>query len=757
MIGEAEQAARPGLPELERSQLGMRSIADALPVLISYVDQQCRYGYANSAYESWFGRPASAIVGRHLREVLGEAAYQDVRLHVERALRGETVHFRTWVHYQYGSQRFIDACYTPQRAPDGSVLGFVALVHDVSERQRIEEARELASQRSARLMTITAAIADAITADQVYEAVVTQTALAVGARRAGLWLAEPPGSLGRIQGAETAAPAGSWGGADSGNADANGGVPAAGTGVASLADAPPLVKRLRLVYSMGYLPELAKRLELLCMDGAFCSKLAAMQHAEPIWVTSRQELQTTPCVLRELFEARAGRICMLPIAAHRRTLAVLALQFDEGATWEADCQDFLVLVTRHGGQALERLRLLALERQSRLAAEAAAARMTVLHALAHQVISATRVEQIFEAALDAIEQALGTKRAAVLVCDSEGVMRFRAWRGLSADYRSRVEGHSPWTSADVSPAPVLVADVEREQSLAAYCPAFRKEQIRALGFIPLLAGSRLLGKFMVYYDQPHQLEARELEMVQAIANHVAATLARFGAVTELEQTVRFNELFVGILGHDLRNPLNSILTAAQITSTRSSDVRIQRPLSRIMTSGARMTRMVEQLLDFSRVRLAGGIPLKPKRCDVAQLVEQVLEELDAADGARSIQLQRRGDTCGNWDEDRLWQVFSNLIGNALRHGELAADVEVTLDGERAEAMVIEVHNAGCIPDDLLPSLFEPLATGKRRRDKAQGLGLGLFISREIVRAHAGSIQVRSSSAAGTTFVVQLPR
>jgi GAF domain-containing protein len=252
----------------------------------------------------------------------------------------------------------------------------------------------------------------------------------------------------------------------------------------------------------------------------------------------------------------------------------------------------------------------------------------MLYGLARSVIAADRVEEIFEAALDALERALDARRSSILEFDPDGVMRFRAWRGLSDDYRLAVEGHSPWPRDARTPQPIFVRDVEQDPSIAPLRPQLRREGIRALGFIPLVSGGRLVGKFMVYYDRPHGLEPQQIDMATAIANHVAAGIARFAAVAELQETVRFNELFAGILGHDLRNPLGAIMLAAEVALRRAEGEQLIKPLARIVNSGQRMSRMIDQLLDFTRVRVGGGIRLEPRPLDLVPVLRQVIDELD---------------------------------------------------------------------------------------------------------------------------------
>src|SRR5581483_2841977 len=266
-----------------------------------------------------------------------------------------------------------------------------------------------------------------------------------------------------------------------------------------------------------------------------------------------------------------------------------------------------------------------------------------------------------------------------------------------------------------------------------------------------------IGKFMVYYAVPRALGAHQLDLARAIANHVAAAVSRFQSMAELRETVRFNEMFTGILGHDLRNPLNAIVIATRVAMARNEGDALRKPLSRIMTSSERMARMIDQLLDFTRVRLGAGIPLSLGEMDLSGVVGQVVDELDTASPEWTFRVTQAGDTSGVWDADRLSQVFSNLVANAVQHGIPAAGVTVGIDGVASDAVRVEVHNQGVIPPELLARIFEPLSGSVRRLDRARGLGLGLYISSQIVRSHGGEIAVRSDQAGGTTFTVVLPR
>lgn len=227
---------------------------------------------------------------------------------------------------------------------------------------------------------------------------------------------------------------------------------------------------------------------------------------------------------------------------------------------------------------------------------------------------------------------------------------------------------------------------------------------------------------------------------------------------DLSRTVRFSEMFVGMLGHDLRNPLSAITTAASLLKKRADSEKVAKPASRILNSAGRMGRMIDQVLDFTRIRLGKGIPVQRRELDLLEICRMAVDELDASASTRPVELRWAGACMGQWDSDRLAQMISNLVGNALTHGRAPDPVSVHVDGMDPDFVVLEVHNAGVVPSGILPTLFEPFGTNPNgRTERSHGLGLGLFIGQQIVQAHEGTIEVTSSEEAGTRFVVRLPR
>jgi two-component system sensor histidine kinase/response regulator len=227
---------------------------------------------------------------------------------------------------------------------------------------------------------------------------------------------------------------------------------------------------------------------------------------------------------------------------------------------------------------------------------------------------------------------------------------------------------------------------------------------------------------------------------------------------ERTETLRLNEMFTAVLGHDLRGPLSAILMAAQVLSSRP-DESVQKIGARLSRSGHWMSRMIEDLLDLARVRLGGGIPIQRVRCDIGALVERVVHERQSTFPNRTIRVDLAGDLVGNWDEDRLAQAMINLIGNALIHGETAEPIDVRVNGRATDSVVLEVSNGGVIPPDVLPHIFDPFRSGRRQSTRSEGLGLGLYIVQQIVGAHDGRVDVQSemNERDRTSFRVVLPR
>jgi signal transduction histidine kinase len=244
---------------------------------------------------------------------------------------------------------------------------------------------------------------------------------------------------------------------------------------------------------------------------------------------------------------------------------------------------------------------------------------------------------------------------------------------------------------------------------------------------------------------------------EAIDQSLTESIARY--TQDLDQS---KEMFIAILGHDLRTPLGAIITS----STFMLDLgELHEPYltltSRIASSSRRMDRMVGDLLDLTRSRLGGGIPIERAAMDLDEMVRDVAEELEAMHTDRSIRVSVSGDLHGQWDRERLGQALTNLMGNALEHGAQETPVAVTVHGDTDDVAIV-IHNHGVpISPSLVRRIFDPMKRRASHDASAPGtsshLGLGLYIAERIITAHNGRIDVESSASAGTTFTVRLPR
>lgn len=226
---------------------------------------------------------------------------------------------------------------------------------------------------------------------------------------------------------------------------------------------------------------------------------------------------------------------------------------------------------------------------------------------------------------------------------------------------------------------------------------------------------------------------------------------------ERTETLRLNEMFSALLAHDLRSPLSAIIGSAHLLRRRSGDQVSVETAARILSSANRMARMIEDMLDLARARLGGGILIKREPADMQSLVERVVREHQAAAPTRLIELAFEGDCSGEWDSERISQVASNLIGNALKHGAADGAVEVRLDGNARDRVTLTVKNRGTIPAEMVGHLFDPFSGGQRQSGRSEGLGLGLYIVAQIVQAHGGSVDVQSGQDDVTSFRVRIPR
>ena len=276
---------------------------------------------------------------------------------------------------------------------------------------------------------------------------------------------------------------------------------------------------------------------------------------------------------------------------------------------------------------------------------------------------------------------------------------------------------------------------------------------------------------------------------RALRSSVLRLWARSALVTgpdAVEDMVRFNEavdqaqtesmarysqllrdaqsLFLAILGHDVRSPLGAVSMGAQVLlHDQTLPAEVLKVGLRIFNSARRVDEIVRDLLDFSTSHLGDGIPIDPYTVDLAELSHNVVEEARTFNPDRQIELAVSGNLTGTWDGPRLSQAFANLISNAIQHGKPDGPVHVSIS-ERKNDVLFEISNeAEVIPPAKLRALFDPVKSfairppKERVMSRVQNLGLGLYVVKEIVKAHGGEIIVTSTAETGVRFSVSLPR
>jgi signal transduction histidine kinase len=255
-------------------------------------------------------------------------------------------------------------------------------------------------------------------------------------------------------------------------------------------------------------------------------------------------------------------------------------------------------------------------------------------------------------------------------------------------------------------------------------------------------------------DDPEGFTSGAPEIIrfnEAIDQNVAKTVQYYQ-----EREIQYRDRFLGILGHDLRNPIQSILVGSVFLSGQRLNKRQLGTVSLIVRSARRLNSMVGDILDFARGRLGSPMPLALAAVNLTVSAREVIDEVKPTHPGVEIAFDASGDLHGNWDPERLRQMISNLLINAIQHGG-AKQVRVTAKGDD-DTVFLEVHNLGePIPEEMLRVIFDPLFQGNDLVQTREGLGLGLFIVDQIVSAHRGTITVSSSEEEGTIFLVRLPR
>ena len=289
------------------------------------------------------------------------------------------------------------------------------------------------------------------------------------------------------------------------------------------------------------------------------------------------------------------------------------------------------------------------------------------------------------------------------------------------------------------------------------------ERTRSIPIIFLTAASRETGYSFRGYEagavdflyKPIDIKALQSK-VQVLVQLYEQKRALSAQLDQLKHALHLNELFTAVLGHDLRTPLSVVMNGAMLLPMMSDQPKVVQTAQRIETSARRMASMVDQLLDLARIR-SGTMELNCSMHDYVALARAIVAEFETPAQPSPIELVQVGELHGICDAGLMSQVLSNLLGNALTHGEHGVPVQLSLDGRAADMIEVRVSNGGVIAASMLPTLFEPFQQSGEKRKTGQGLGLGLYTVNMFVKAHGGTVQVTSTQSQGTVFTLRMPR
>jgi PAS domain S-box-containing protein len=389
---------------------------------------------------------------------------------------------------------------------------------------------------------------------------------------------------------------------------------------------------------------------------------------------------------------------------------------------------------------------LAADRDSRLR------ELECLYTLTRALNRANKLEEVYSAAIDALITGVGADRASILIYDSDNLMHFKSWHGLSDEYRKAVDGHSPWQREERNARTIAVSDVLSDPSMQPYLPIFVREGIRSLAFIPIAYEDQLLGKFMVYYNHAHAFLPDEIQMAEAVATQIAVVVER----RQAEETLRRSEKLAtagklaATVAHEINNPLEGIMNLAFLLRHETvGNLAATQYLDDLEHELKRVSLITRRTLAFYRdTEPPGRVELKPLIEETVQLFHAKLEIASIRVGC-SIE----GDPCIHGSAGEIRQVLLNLIANAMEAIGTRGFIEINA-AECEDHVIVSTADTGPgIDPTKLNRIFEPFFTTKT----VTGTGLGLSLSREIVQRHGGSIAAANRPTGGAVITLKLPK
>lgn len=499
-----------------------------------------------------------------------------------------------------------------------------------------------------------------------------------------------------------------------------------------------------------------------------------------------------------------------------------------------------------------------------------------LYNLSETISRTSDLDKVYEEILKSIKKILKVDKVSILLFDPTGVLKFKAWTGLSDKYREAAADHSHWEKSKKKIQPILVPDITKDKSLAHIKAALLKEDIRSLAFFPLILKNIVIGKFMIYYQKPHTFSGEEVNLAQIIGKHIsfvinkrrmsedflngiadgitiqdpsgrlifanrsAALASGYSSVEEMlkepakwltyfelrddrgkkfklenlpgrkailegttaEEMINYKNLttkesrwalvksspifdelgetqyavnivhdvtermelekrkdeFISTASHELKTPIATLKGFTQILEKHNLDDTTKYYLSKMSHQITRISKLVEDLLDVSRIQ-SGKLPLEKEEFDVVSLIKETANNIQLITGSHKVVVESESQQVVIYaDKYRIDEVINNLVSNAIKFSPQEDKVIIKTKLNRKQ-IIISIKDFGIgISKRDIKRIFEPFFQASNKiRQSFSGLGLGLYISSQIVAQHQGKIWVESEKGEGSTFYFSIPK
>jgi len=626
-----------------------------------------------------------------------------------------------------GLRAMIVASAAPILGGGHEVVGALGVFADVTgfkqrERELLDRERR-AGARLARLQALTAGLSEAITPADVARAALEHVAAALGVRGAGLWMRSAAG------GAE-------------------------------------------LVHEIGFAPESRARFARIAA-GDRAPVADVLRDSEPVWIRSRAELVGRyPGIVSA--EGVEIAVACLPMTVKGQCIGAMSLHFEAEFPFAPEDRSFLLVATRHAAQALERARLYEAERTARSEAVAVGERTTFLYEASALLASSLEYEATLTSVAKLavprvadwcsveLAQDLALGKGPVIVAHRDPA-KIELARELGRRYPP--DPNAPTGSPNVvrTGRSELYAEIPDALLVAGTHDAEHLRLARALGLCsaiiaPMKARGKTLGAISFFSaESGRRYGAADLEMAEHLARRAGLAIDNARLYEQAQEAVRAREEVVAIVAHDLKNPLNAILMGAGLLRRSDGDpTRVRHHADAIERSVHRMRSLVRDLLDLSRLE-AGRFTLERQPHALAPLVAEALSLVQAQAQEKGLTLRAETGAAGDvrvlCDRERVLQVFSNLLGNAVAFTPAGGRVTVQAHASGADVVLSVADTGPGIAHDEQRMIFERFW---KSRSSRHGTGLGLSIAKGMVEAHGGRIWVESRPGEGAVFLFTLP-